>query len=55
MKQRGPKLGLKAISLLSLKMSAAVGAAVLGAREVGVTLPVDYSAFSDTFYTTSYA
>lgn len=54
MKETGPKLGIREITLLTLQTSAAVGAAVLGAKEAKTTLPLDYSAFSQIFYTAKY-
>lgn len=38
------------ITLLRLKVAASVGAASLGARDVGFTLPVDYSANAEKFF-----
>ncbi|XP_048826461.1 N-acetyl-D-glucosamine kinase [Brienomyrus brachyistius] len=41
-------------SLLTLHQSSALGGASLGARSIGVTLPLDYSANADVFYTHSF-
>lgn len=54
MKKRGPAIGITKITLQTLQTSAAVGAAALGARSARVTLPLDYAANTQTFYTASY-
>lgn len=54
MKEIGPKVGINEISLMTLKASAAIGAAVLGAKEAKVALPIDYSSFSQILHTTRY-
>ena len=37
-------------TLVTLKVSSGVGAAVLGARKAGVTLPIDYTANTDVLF-----
>lgn len=38
------------ISLLKLKQEATLGAAYLGAKEVGVSLPLDYKSNAEVFF-----
>ena len=54
MLERGPKAGIREITFLQLQTSAALGAAALGAKAASFTLPLDHSAFSETFYTAKY-
>ena len=54
LKERGPRLGLSEISLMTLNTSAAVGAAALGAKEANYVLPLDYATYATTFYTAKF-
>ena len=37
-------------TLVTLKVSSGIGAAVLGARKAGVTLPIDYTANTNVLF-----
>ncbi|XP_076461087.1 N-acetyl-D-glucosamine kinase-like isoform X2 [Babylonia areolata] len=54
MRAQGPNAGIQVITLHKLQTSAAVGAAVLGARKAGATLPLDFSFCAEVFYTANY-
>ncbi|KAK7109324.1 hypothetical protein V1264_013381 [Littorina saxatilis] len=54
MKAEGPKAGIKGVKFLRLKTCGAVGAATLGAKQAGVTLPLNYADFAETFYTAAF-
>ena len=54
MRANGPKAGIKDITFLRLKTSAAVGAAALGAKAAAFVLPLDYAVYAGTFYTVKY-
>ena len=44
------KMRIQELTLQRLRQPASVGAASLGARAVGVTLPMDYDINAETFY-----
>lgn len=54
MRAKGPEVGIQEITFIRLLTSAAVGAAALGAKAAGSVLPLDYSVFTQTFYTAKY-
>jgi len=43
---------IRKLSLLELKQSSAVGAAGIGAKDIKITLPLDYNANATNFFTT---
>ncbi|XP_052227642.1 N-acetyl-D-glucosamine kinase-like [Dreissena polymorpha] len=48
--KRGAQSHIKELTLVGLKQPASLGAASLGARAVGVTLPLDYAANAEVFF-----
>ncbi|ESO98317.1 hypothetical protein LOTGIDRAFT_206236 [Lottia gigantea] len=53
LKQNGKLIGIKEVMLLRLKASAAIGAAVLGAKSLKSKIPLDYSANYDVLFHSS--
>ena len=53
MVSKGHSIGINEMSLMSLKVSGAVGAAALSAKDINITLPIDYSSTSDVFFHTT--
>ncbi|XP_041369762.1 N-acetyl-D-glucosamine kinase-like [Gigantopelta aegis] len=50
LEQKGQDVGIKEISLMTLNVSGAVGAAALSAKHIDITLPIDYSSNADVFF-----